>query len=88
VWCTAALRLETHLDHHAGAEPGWGLVCDEVADTPELCALADRYLHVDRMGGPQQWARSAERAGQLHLAHPAPVPHELGDLGVGFDLEL
>jgi hypothetical protein len=88
VWCDAAHRLETHLDHHAGAQPGWRQVCDAVADTPELCALADRHLHVDRLGGPQQWARAAERAGALHLTHLAPVPHELGDGGPGLGLGL
>jgi hypothetical protein len=88
VWCAAAHRLETHLDHHTGAEPGWRQVCDDVADTPELCALADRYLHADRQGGPQQWTGAAERAGELHRAQLAPIPHELGDCGVGPDLGL
>jgi hypothetical protein len=88
VWSAAAHRLEAHLDHHTGTERGWRQVWDDVADTPELCALADRYLHVDRLGGPQQWTRAAERAGELHLAHVAPVPHELGGCGVGLDLGL
>jgi hypothetical protein len=88
VWCAAAHRLETHLDHDTGVEQIWREVCDDVADTPELCNLADRYLHVDRLGGPQQWARAAERAGELHLTHRAPVPHELGDRGFGLDLGL
>jgi conjugative relaxase-like TrwC/TraI family protein len=88
VWCAAADRLETHLDHHTGAEPGWRQVCDDVADAPQLCALAARYLPVDRLGGPQQWTRAAERAGELHLANREPVPHELGDCGIGLDLGL
>ncbi len=88
VWCDAAHRLETHLDHHAGAEPGWRQVRNDVADTPERCALADRHLHVDRLGGPQQWARATERADELHLAHLALVPQEPGDPGVGLDLGL
>ncbi len=88
VWCAAADRVETHLDHRTGAQPGWLEVCDEVADTAQLCTVADRYLHVDRLGGPQQWARVAERAGELHIAHLAPVPHELGDHGVSLDLGL
>jgi hypothetical protein len=90
VWCAAADRLETHLDHHTGAQRGWRQVCDEVADTAQLCTVADRYLHDDRLpvGGPQHWARVAERARDLHVAQLAPIPHELDDRGVGLDLGL
>jgi hypothetical protein len=63
VWCDAVHRIETYLDLHAGDEQSWRQVCDDVADTPQLCAVAERYLELDApTAHAYQWTHVADRA--------------------------
>jgi conjugative relaxase-like TrwC/TraI family protein len=67
VWCHAASRLETHLDTHRNGGPGWTELTYGLADIPELCAVAGRYLELDTAAvHPRDWADVAGRAQEIH----------------------
>jgi conjugative relaxase-like TrwC/TraI family protein len=91
VWCDVAHRLETHLDHHADDEPGWRRLCHDVADTPELSAVADQYLNLDSPAiCPQQWTYVADQArdvrDQLFIDRPDEAQQLEIERGVGLDI--
>jgi hypothetical protein len=63
VWCDAANRIEIHLDRHASDERGWLQVCDDVADTAELCAVAEHHLALDAPTAHEyEWTHVAAQA--------------------------
>jgi hypothetical protein len=93
VWCDAAHRLETHLDHYGLSGPRPSDLCYDLAQTPDLCAIADGYLEVDALGSyPHQWANVAGWArdvrDQLLIDQPYTAQHLRGERGVGLDLGL
>jgi conjugative relaxase-like TrwC/TraI family protein len=93
VWCDAAHRIETHLDCHTGGQRAWRQVCSVVADTPELCAVADDYLKRDTPATRvHQWAHLAQQArdvrDQLLIdSTRACLDHRVDrDLGIEIDM--
>ena len=63
MWCHAAHQLETHLDYLGDSGPAWDRLCHDLAGTPELCAIAERYLTLDRSAiQPHEWAPVADAA--------------------------
>jgi conjugative relaxase-like TrwC/TraI family protein len=76
VWCGGAHRIESHLDRRAANERGWRQACYDIADTPQLCDIADQYLELDTPAiHVRQWsgATQAARAVQERLAVGAPL---------------
>ncbi|HKA03489.1 MAG TPA: hypothetical protein VKD67_04140, partial [Acidimicrobiales bacterium] len=88
VWCEAACRLEAHLDAHGHDGPGWTDLCHDLAPTPELCAVADRYLDLDAPTDPHHWAYIVERARQVRdelfidRRQPAQPNHDEPSIGL------
>jgi conjugative relaxase-like TrwC/TraI family protein len=90
VWCHAAYRLEEHLDFDGTDGAAWDCLCRQLSETPELCAAAHRYLHVDRFTiHPDLWAQVADQTHRLieQLAAPQRQPErpEL-EYSVGLDI--
>jgi hypothetical protein len=92
VWCAAAYRLETHVDTHSRGGPAWSELANELARTPELCAVADRYLRFDTpTARPVEWAHVADQAREIHnqliidrrLPGQQQIEHGIG-LDIGF----
>jgi conjugative relaxase-like TrwC/TraI family protein len=87
VWCDAALRLETHLDRHDPEGPAWNRLCRELADAPERCAVAHRYIHLDRTTvHPDQWAHVADQTQSLIVRFEAR--RDQLERSVGLDIGL
>jgi hypothetical protein len=91
VWCDAAHRLETHLDHHAHDEPGWRPLWNDIADTPALSAVADQYLTLDASAThPHQWAHVADLArdarDQLFTDRPDQAEQLQVERGAGLEI--
>jgi hypothetical protein len=62
----AVYRLETHLDRHPDDASGWLRLCNEVADTRELCTVAEQYIKLDAAAThPHHWSQKAERAREV-----------------------
>jgi conjugative relaxase-like TrwC/TraI family protein len=63
VWCHAVHRLESHLDIHGRQGPGWTELARDLAITPELCAVAARYVELGvQATDPRQWAEVSRLA--------------------------
>jgi conjugative relaxase-like TrwC/TraI family protein len=93
VWCDAAYRIETYLDRDIGDERGWRQVCGDVADTAELCAVADEYLELDAPGTRvHQWAHVAQQAravrDQLFIDPTRAWPDHGVDRDLGIELDI
>jgi conjugative relaxase-like TrwC/TraI family protein len=87
VWCDGAYRIETHPDRRADAEQAWRQVCDDVADTPPLCAVANQYLeldtaasHVHQWSHVANWARAVRD--ELSVDAAQSVQPDYLDLGI------
>jgi hypothetical protein len=90
VWCDAASRLEAHLDTRTGDAAEWAALVAELADTRELCSIADCHLELEFVAThPHQWASVAGQARgvrdrlAIDMPYGAPVQHVVrGDSGL------
>jgi hypothetical protein len=93
VWCHAANRLEAHLDYHPARGHAWQDLCHDLADTPDLCAVAEQYLRLDVPANhPHDWAQVASRAeelaDQLSTERYRAIRGPELERGIGLDLGL
>jgi hypothetical protein len=92
VWLHSAHRIEAHLDRQPGHGPVWRQLCHDLADTAQLCAVAEHYLRLD--GDAEhvsQWAHIADIAVELHddlIAQRELVERRTTDRGIGLELGL
>jgi hypothetical protein len=91
VWCDAAHRLEAHLDRHGQGGPGRTDLHHDLAQTYELCAVADDYLELTAPAShPHQWAYAAERArevrDELFIDQPYRAQEAHVERGVGLEI--
>ncbi len=91
VWCHAAYRLETHRDYHTPGGPAWDRLCQDLADTHQLCAIADGSLRLATPAiGPRQWAQVADHAQEVRekftLERRQPISLQHLERGIGLEL--
>jgi hypothetical protein len=63
VWCDAAHRLESHLDRYGHGGHGWTDLSHDLAQTLELCVVADSYPRTRRPRNPPPPLGLLRRAG-------------------------
>jgi hypothetical protein len=93
VWCDAADRIEARMDRNTWDENAWRRVCKDIADTAELCAIAERYLELE---GPltrvHQWSHQTQQTkdlrDELFDDTTAAWPGERIDLDRGIEIDM
>ena len=92
VWCHAAHQLETHLDYRGRGGPSWDRLCRDLTETPELCAVAGQYLHLDQhVTRPREWAQAADASEQVReqlTRHQRELERPELDRNIGLELGL
>jgi hypothetical protein len=92
VWCHAAHQLETHLDYGGRSGPTWDRLSHDLTDTPELCAVARHYLHLDRLAiHPHEWAQAADASEHVRMQvtrQSRQLEHPSLERNIGIELGL